>query len=149
MYYSLTFGGEKNTWDNWHLIPSTPPMIPAPEPVTNLVDIPGRRLGPLDLSLFPFNRISYKRITGTWDFLRDTTNTSMRSNMYEEIRHYLHGRYMKVSLEEDPNHYFMGRFFVGVPSNGRGPTGISIGYDLEPMRFNQNGTIDDTWVSET
>ena len=149
MYYSLTFGGEKNTWDNWHLIPSTPPIIPAPEPVVNLVDIPGRRLGPIDLSLFPFNRIQYKRITGSWDFYRETESSTMRKEMYEEIRKYLHGKTMTVALEEDPTHYYRGRFVVGVPSNSRGPTSISIGYDLEPMRFNQNGTIDDTWINES
>lgn len=146
MYYSLTFGGEKNTWGDWKLIPSAPPMIPPPEPATNLVDIPGRRLGPLDLSLFPFNRMNYKRITGTWAFYRDTENTSMRVNMYEVIRKYLHGKTMTVSLEEDPTHYFRGRFIVGVPQNSVGPTSIQIGYDLEPARFNQNGTIDTTWV---
>lgn len=148
MYYSLTFGGEKNTWDNWHLIPSTPPMIPPPDPVVNMIEIPGRRLGPLDLSHFPFNRVSYQRITGSWDFLRDTDSPMMRVQMYEEIRRFLHGQTMSVSLEEDPLHYFWGRFTVSVPTNGAGPTSISISYDLEPMRFNQNGSIDETWITD-
>lgn len=147
MYYSLTFNGEKNTWTHWQLIPGTPPMIQPPEPVTNLVDIPGRRLGPIDLTLFPFNRATYKRINGAWDFYRDTTHPTMRVEMYEEIRRYLHGKTCTVSLEEDPLHYFRGRFIVGVPRNSAGPTQIQIGYDLEPVRFNQNGTIDDTWVT--
>lgn len=149
MYYSLTFGGEKNTWDDWGLIPTTPPMVPPPEPNVNMVDIPGRRLGPIDLSLFPFNRVTYQRISGSWDFLRDTESPTMRVEMYEAIRRYLHGKTMTVMMEEDPFHYFRGRFVVGLPSNSRGPTSISIGYDLEPMRFNQNGTIDSTWVAET
>ena len=148
MYYSLTFGGVKNTWTDWKLIPSTPPMVPPPEPNTNLVDIPGRRLGPLDLSLYPFNRITYQRITGSWDFLRDTENINTRKTMYEVIRAWLHGKYTTVSLEEDPNHYYRGRFLVSVPKNGRGPTSISISYDLEPMRFNQNGSVDTTWIVE-
>ena len=147
MYVSLTFNGEKNTWNDWKLIPSAPPMIQAPEPNTNLVDIPGRRLGPLDLSLYPFNRVTYKRITGSWTFLRDTESKTMRKEMYETIRNYLHGQTMTVQLEEDPTHYFKGRFIVGVPTNGIGPTSIQIGYDLEPVRYNQNGTIDNTWVT--
>lgn len=146
MYYSLTFGGEKNTWDDWNLIPTAPPMIAPPEPVLNLVEIPGRRLGPLDLSLFPFNRMSYQRITGSWDFLRETESTTMRKSMYEAIRKYLHGKYTTVMLEEDPTHYFRGRFQVGVPVNSQGPTAISISYNLEPVRFNQNGSIDSNWV---
>lgn len=148
MYYSLTFGGEKNTWGNWKLIPSTPPMIPAPEPNVNQIDIPGRKAGPIDLSLFPFNRMTYKRITGSWDFYRNTEDTTTRKTLYEAVRKYLHGKTTTVSLEEDPTHYFRGRFIVGVPSNSRGPTAISIGYDLEPVRYNQNGTIDDNWVAE-
>lgn len=147
MYYSVTFGGEKNTWDDWHLIPSTPPMISPPEPVTNLVDIPGRPAGPIDLTLFPFSRLQYKRITGTWTFVRDTTYKEMRVDMYEEIRRYLHGRVMSVSLEEDAAHYFRGRFVVSVPQNSAGPTSITIGYDLEPARYNMTDhSVDTSWV---
>lgn len=149
MYYSLTFGGERNTWTDWQLIPSTPPTVAPPEPVKNQVEIPGRRLGPIDLSDFPFNRMTYKRITGTWDFLRETARSTTRRELFEQLRKYLHGKTTTVRMEEDPAHYFRGRFTVGTASNGRGPTSISIGYDLEPMRYNLDGTVDETWVYET
>lgn len=195
--YSLTFGGTfggantVNTWTSWNLIPTTPPMIPAPEPNVNQIDIPGRRLGPIDLSLFPFNRITYKRITGSWDFLCDSwpawvggtaykvgdavirnnipyvcktansnqsfvsanwdacTDADLVKVLYQRIRSYLHGKTTTVELYEDRTHYFHGRFIVGLPSRSKNPISISIGYDLEPMRYNQNGTIDSTWVVES
>lgn len=146
MYYSLTFGSAKNTWDDWKLIPSSPPMVPPPEPIINLVDVPGRKAGPIDLSTYPFGHLTYKRITGSWTFLRDTTHKTMRTEMYEEIRRWLHGRFTTVRLEEDPNHYYQGRFLVSAPQNSAGPTQIVISYDLEPRRYNSNGTADNSWV---
>lgn len=147
MYYSLTFGGAKNTWDDWKLIPNSPPMVPPPEPNTNMVDIPGRSAGPIDLSTYPFGKLTYKRITGSWTFLRDTTHRNMRVQMYEVIRSWLHGKYTTVILEDDPNHYFQGRFYVSAPQNSTGPTQITISYDLEPRRFNLNGSVDNNWIN--
>ena len=71
MYYSLTFGKEKNTWADWGLIASSPPQIPPPEPNKNLVNIPGRHAGPIDLSLVPFGVMTYARVTGSWTFIRE------------------------------------------------------------------------------
>ena len=39
MYHSITFG-TKNTWDDWHLIPKTRPLVNPPTVKTNYVDIP-------------------------------------------------------------------------------------------------------------
>ena len=54
MYYSVTFeneaGVKRNTWEDWHLIPMSPPMIAPFKPNYNYVDIPGRIEGPLDLT---------------------------------------------------------------------------------------------------
>ena len=136
MYYSLTFtvnGVEKNTWSDWNMIPSTPPMIPAPEPNTNYVDIPGRSGGPIDLTGTPFGKITYKRMTGSWSFLREPDNANTRKNLYETLVKYFTGRPGKVVLEEDPTHYYKGRFSVGVP-----------------QRYNvSNDTVDTNYARET
>lgn len=148
MYYSLTFGGVKNTWADWHLIPESPPMLPTPEPVTNLVDIPGRTKGPIDLSTVAFGKITYQRISGTWNFYRDVDSQTTRMELYETLRKWLHGRQTTVTFEEDPTHYFKGRFLVGQPTSNSYPIRISIGFSLEPVRYNLDGTIDNTYLSE-
>ena len=48
MYHSITIG-TKNTWDDWHLIPKSRPLVNPPSVKTNVVDIPGGD-GALDLS---------------------------------------------------------------------------------------------------
>ena len=154
MYYSLTFGKRsatggitgKNTWSDWKLIPDSPPMVDPPEPIFNLIDIPGRIQGPLDLSRVPFNRLLYKRMSGSWTFYSEVYNKNTRIELFENIRSYLHGQSMYVGFEEDPRHYFNGRFTVSAPRSSTGPIQITIGYDLEPVRYNNNGTIDTTYV---
>ena len=148
MYYSLTFGEDKNTWTDWGLIPESPPMVAPPAPKTNLVDIPGRVRGALDLSMQPFGRLIYQRVSGTWSFLREIDNRMTRLDIGNAVRKYLHGRQTTVRMEEDPGHYYKGRFTVGAPSSGQGPMRITIGYDLEPVRYNMDGTVDTTWVND-
>lgn len=152
MYFSITFGADpntRNTWEDWKLIPATPPMIPPPTPNTTLVDIPGRRQGPIDMSKYPFGRITYQRIGGSWNFMTEPNGHIDRVQKYEMIRKWLHGRVDIIRLEEDPKHYYRGRFTVSSFTTGNGPNQITINYDLEPLRYNTiDGTEDTEWLSD-
>lgn len=152
MYFSITFGEEpetKNTWEDWKLIPATPPMIEAPEPNLNMVEIPGRAAGPIDLSKYPFGKITYQRISGSWNFLTEPEGHDQRVALYESIRRWLHGRTTRIVLEEDPTHFYKGIFTVTPISTGNGPNQITISYNLEPIRYNvENDSVDTTWVSD-
>ncbi len=153
MYYSLTFtigGVQKNTWADWRLIPETPPMVPPPEPNLNYVDIPGRSGGPLDLTGVPFNKLTYKRITGSWTMLRNPDTRKTRVELYEELLRYFTGKVGTVKLEEDLDHYYRGRFSIGMPTTSIGPIKFTIAYDLEPVRYNtSNDSVDNTYANET
>ncbi len=152
MYFSITFGAEpdmKNTWEDWKLIPATPPMIEPPEPNLNFVEIPGRAEGPIDMSKYPFGRITYQRISGSWNFLTEPEGHAKRVELYESIRRWLHGRTTSIVLEEDPDHYYRGIFTVSPVSTGNGPNQITISYNLEPLRYNvEDDTVDSSWVSD-
>ena len=150
MDYSLTFtmgGVTKNTWDDWGMIPNTPPMVNPPELNTRYVDIPGRTNGPIDLTAVPFNRNTYKRMTGSWTFYREPDNRYTRKELFEILRAYFTGNVGKVVLSEDTNHYFVGRFTVGVPKTGNTPIEFTINYDLEPTRYNSNDSVDSTYAA--
>ena len=152
MYFSLTFGLDpdiRNTWEDWKMIPAAPPAIETPQPNLRMVDIPGRRQGPIDLSKYPFGKISYQRTSGSWTFLMEPNGHQDRVMKEAAIRKWLHGRTTRVRLEEDPEHYYQGIFSVSPISTGNGPNQITIGYNLEPIRYNvKDGTEDTTWLSE-
>lgn len=153
--YSLTFkpdsntSHDKNTWDDWQLIPDSPPMVPTPEVITNYIDIPGRTKGPIDASSFLGNKVQYKRITGSWNFFREITSINDRMTIYETLRKFFTGKIMKVVLTtDDAAHYFVGRFTVTPPKAAMNPMSLTINFDLEPMRYNlSNNAIDTTWVN--
>ena len=66
MYHSITFG-DRNTWDDWHLIPSTRPLFNPPDAKTHYVDIPGAN-GQLDLIESLTGYPLYENRTGSIEF---------------------------------------------------------------------------------
>lgn len=142
MYYSITFTDQsevsKNTWVDWHLIPSSPPMIEPPEPYTNYVDIPGRHEGPLDLSEVLSNGPAYGNSEGSWEFV-SAIDCENRMELYLELKKFLHGRQMTIRLEEDPLHYYVGRISVEKPRTGKGHNIYGLKYTIQPVRYYLDG----------
>lgn len=144
MYYAITFTNasnvSKNTWTNWRLIPTSPPMVEPPEPYTNYAEIPGRVEGPIDLSEALSNGPSFKNSEGSWEFVE--AGTPSRTTLYQELKTFLHGKQMKIIFEEDPTHYYIGRISVTAPKTGKGPNMFGFKYTIRPVRYLLNGTID-------
>lgn len=144
-HYSITFtsssNNSKNTWQDWHLIPVTPPQISPPEPYTNYVEIPGRAEGPIDLSEALTGAPSFQNSEGSWTFIA-TDEALPRIQLHQILKNFLHGRQVKIILEEDPEHYYIGRMSIGEVSTGRGPTSYTMNYSVRPVRYNLDGTKD-------
>ena len=145
MYYSITFtnafGEKRNTWADWRLVPSSPPIIEPPEPSTNFVEIPGRRLGPIDASDVLTGYISYQMSEGSWDFIADD-EALPRPILFQELKRFLHGQRVRLELEEDPYHYYEGRLAVSAPKTGKGNNIYTISYNIFPVRYNMDGTME-------
>ena len=143
MYYSITFtdssGATKNTWADWHMIPSAPPIVEPPEPYTNYVEIPGRKAGPIDLSEILTGEPSYQRSEGEWEFVIFEP-LYPRSVLYQMLKDFLHGKNMTIELEEDPQHYYHGRLSISAPNMGPSFNAFTIKYSIEPVRYLYDGT---------
>ena len=64
--HSVVFGN-KDSWKDWHLIPSSRPVFVMPEVKTNFVDIPGSD-GGIDLSEVLSGYPVYKNRNGSFKF---------------------------------------------------------------------------------
>lgn len=137
MYHSITFG-DKNTWDDWKLVPTSRPVITPPEPKTNYVDIPGSNRQ-LDLSEVLAGRPTYNYREGSFEFYVADRKTTWHE-IYAAVMEHLHGCTMKMILEDDPNHYWEGRFAVNSWESEEMNSKITIDYHVYPYRFN-------TWTS--
>lgn len=140
-YHSITFG-DKNTWTDWHLVPSTRPVVNPPKPKTQYVDIPGAD-GSIDLTDSLAGRPVFSDREGSFDFivLNDYNIDNYDYNwidVYTEILQYLHGRRMTMFLEDDPEYYYEGRFEVNNWTTDANNSTISINYVLNPYKYRRN-----------
>lgn len=131
MYHSITLG-DKNTWDDWHLIPKSRPLFNPPSVKTNYIEIPGGD-GSLDLTTALAGRPVYKNRTGSWEFYVENGFKDW-TVLYSEIMTYLHGKKLKAILEDDPDYYYEGRFAVNAWKSDPNWSIITIDYEVGPYK---------------
>jgi hypothetical protein len=145
MYHSITFG-DKNTWDDWHLIPSSRPLFNPPTVKTKTIDIPGGN-GVIDLSESLTGYPVFNNREGSIEFVIVDQDTSW-VDIFSMISNYLHGRRMKAILEDDPGHYYEGRFSVNSWKSDKDWSKITIDYSVGPYKWELQSSLDD-WLWDT
>lgn len=159
--YSMTFGN-KNTWEDWHLVPTSRPTFSLPALKDQSIDIPGAN-GKIDLSDALTGYPAYSNRTGSFEFMVVNSGQSLSidsssgyspsSNsawidVYSAIANYLHGQRMKLVCDNDPAWYYIGRFTINQWSSDEQYSKITIDYDVEPFKYS---IIDssDLWLWDT
>lgn len=145
MYHSITYG-DKNTWDDWHLIPASRPLFNPPSVKTNYVDIPGAN-GSIDLTESLTGHPVFSNRTGSHNFIVMNGYWDW-TTAYSTIMEYLHGKRMRAVLEDDPAFYYEGRFSVSAWNSGKSYSTISINYDVSPFKKSIISTKDE-WLWDT
>lgn len=142
--HSITFGS-KNSWTDWHLVPSSRPVFAPPKPKTNYVDIPGMNSS-LDLSEAVSGHPVYENRQGSFDFYADVQYKDKGSwiELYSEIMGYLHGQRMEAYLDDEPYYRYVGRFDVDSWTSGDG-NAITINYDVYPCKMEPYWS-DEDWL---
>lgn len=141
-YHSITIG-DKNTWDDWHLVPTSRPLVTPPNVNTSYVTIPGAS-GALDLTEALTGYPTYSNRSGSWEFLVMNGYGEWYAR-YSEIMGYLHGKKMRAILDDDPNYYYEGRFSVASWSSPKNWSHITINYNVGPYKIEVH-SIDENWM---
>lgn len=129
--HSITIG-TKNSWSDWHLIPSRKLVIPMPNPVMNMIQIPGRN-GSVDLSEFLAGRTMFQDRQGTLEF-EVAPGYKSWEEAYSEIANYIHGRRYNAILDDDPYYYYEGRFSLNQWASNPNWDRIVINYVVSPYK---------------
>lgn len=135
MYHSITFG-DKNCYSDWFLIPDGRPVVAPPKPKFQFEDIPGAN-GSLDLSDSLTGYVPFEDRTGSWEFYVENDHGTWIGR-YSEIMRYLHGKRLKVTLEDDPDYYYIGRLSVNEWKSDPGFSKITIDYQLDPFKYSHH-----------
>lgn len=140
--HSLTFG-DKNSWTDWHLIPTSKPVIAPPSVNFKQVEIPGVN-GMIDLTTVLTGYPTYSNRTGSLDFIL-APGFEYWENAKSTIMGYLHGKRLNLYLADDPDHYYTGMFSVNALKSDARSNGITINYDLYPFK-REIVASDDDWL---
>lgn len=141
-YHSINIG-DINTWDDWHIVPSSRPLIAAPQVKTSFISLPGGD-GALDLTDVLAGRPTYERRTGSWEFIvmNDYGNWYER---YSEIMAYLQGMQYRIIFDDDPEYYYIGRLAVNEWRSEPNWSRIVINYNVDPYKRSVDG-FGDLWL---
>lgn len=140
--HSITFG-DKNTWTDWHLIPTSRPLFNPPAVKTNIVNIPGAD-GSLDLTEVLTGYPLFSNRSGSLEFV--VANDYWEWEIaYSTIMNYIHGTRTKAILSDDPGYYYEGRFSVSSWKSSKDYSIITIDYNVAPYKTKVNGSLDD-WL---
>lgn len=136
---------ELNSYDNFGLI-LTQKTITAPSPKTTVVDIPGGD-GSIDFTEY-FGDINYNNRKLTFEF---STIVPKRDflELFSKIQNTLHGKKMKVTLDDDPEYYYYGRITVDEWKSNKRIGKLTIEVDAEPYKYRKSVTTISDVISAT
>jgi hypothetical protein len=107
--------------------------FPEPELAENLVEVPGRVLGPLDLSTALTGgepRYKARPLSATLESSEGTREA--RAARISEMVNLLHGQRLQIILPDHPNHYAVGRLSVRMLYNTPAHASVEVLGTCEP-----------------
>lgn len=135
--HSVTFTDSenvsKNTWSDWYLIPSKPPVLNPPGKNFKYVDIPGRS-GSLDITDYLTTTPTETDRSGSWEFYVENGH----GNWFDRegtIGSFLNGREFTITFADDPSHYYTGRCVMSKNDPGDSFSSIVIDYRVKPAVY--------------
>ena len=131
MYHSITFG-DKNTWDNWHIVSTSRPVFNPPKQKTKFLEIEGGN-GLIDLSEALTGYPLYDNREGSFEFVVMNDYKEWQE-AYSDIADYIHGQRMKAVLEDDPYYFYEGRFYLNQWKSDKNNSFITIDYNVAPYK---------------
>lgn len=135
--------GDKHSFRDWGLHLASRPVISPPVPKLNLIEIPGTDER-IDLTEAVSGEVNYESRELTFEFEVIQRKGSWPS-IQSEIMNYLHGKKMKIILDEDTEWFWEGRLYVDDWSSHVADSIITIKANVEPYKWHTTTTGGD-WL---
>ena len=132
----ITFGSY-HSFDDLKLILNSK-EIGSPSPKIMTVDIEGAD-GSLDLTNF-FGDTKYENLTHKFQFSTTAPHNEFLS-LYSTVKNAIHGKKMRVILDDDPLFYYIGRPNVSAFTSDRNIGEISVECECEPFKYKLAKTV--------
>jgi hypothetical protein len=137
----MTIGG-KHTFRDFSMIPKEIPVFSPAIPKTNYIDVPCSN-GSLDYTEIN-NSVVYENRKGSFEFI--VLDAEQWADVYSAVMFHLQGRKLNCILDDDPTHFYTGRFAVNEWKSNRGYSTIVIDYNVEPYKHGVQTTGGLDWL---
>lgn len=124
--------GNKHTYDDWDLV-LTNKALGLPTPKTSSVDVEGAD-GYIDTSEVLSGEIKFNNRNLVFEFTM-TTDYEEYNELITDIANYLHGKKLKIILDEDDNYYYYGRCSINQWTSDKRIGKIVINCDCDPYKY--------------
>ena len=133
---TVTFG-TKNSYTDFGLILSSKD-ISLPKPKTKSVEVPGAD-GKLDLTDVLTEEVKFqnRKLQFSFTVIDHFNGWSTRLS---QVTNYLHGEYLKIQMDWDKEHYYIGRCEVNKFKTNKRTATIVIDVDAEPWKYDNKTT---------
>lgn len=123
----------KDTWEDYHLIPQTRPVIAPPSVQENTVEVPGSN-GIVDLSEVLLGHPLYYNRSGSLDFYVDHTYAWTWDEAYDTLLNDIHGFNKNLILKDAMGFYYEGRLSVNSWKSDKLCSSITLDYNFAPFK---------------
>lgn len=129
--------GLYHSYDDFGLILSKK-EIGSPNVKTKMIDVEGAD-GVLDLTDF-FGEPKYDNVTHKFEFTTISNMTEFLS-LFSRIKNAIHGKKVRIILDDDPSFFYMGRCFVSSFTSEKGVGTVNVECDCEPYKYRIAKTV--------
>ena len=137
--------GDMHSYDDLKMILSAKEMG-APSVKSKKLDIEGADSS-LDLTDF-FGEPKYEDVTHKFQFSTIVPYSEFMT-LYSRIKNAIHGKKMRIILDDDPLFYWMGRCYVSGFTNEKSIGQVQVECDCEPYKYKLTKTVYSQAVSGT
>lgn len=129
--------GEKHTYRDWGLLLKSRPEISPPSPKLKLVKVPGSNRV-IDLTETLTGEVKYdtRQITAEFFIMDDRDRWPV---LHSEILEHLHGKSIRIIMDDDPNYFYTGRVTVGELTPDKKTASLTITAEVEPYKRERFG----------
>ena len=127
----------KHSYRNWGLVLKGYPIFTPPQPETKLIKVPGSDVV-IDLTESLTGKTHYGIRKGTFEFYVIGGRSEWPS-VYSSILNELHGKRMQITMDDDPNYYYIGRVAVDEWQSDKATATIVITAEVEPYKRARHG----------
>ncbi len=128
---------DKHSYRDWSLMCKSRPKVSPPVPKTKLIQVPGSD-NIIDLTQMLTGKVHYEPRTISFEFIM-TAHRERWADLYSDILDALHGKTVKIVMDNDPNWYYTGRVTVGDLEAEKVTANLSMTATVEPYKRERYG----------